>query len=452
MAALPNTGITTSMVASAIGAATNDVGSLCKHSNVNKWSKWKPISIAKVTGLTESDFINANFGLYPQEATQIKNYQWNGSNTEESIQDIPLWAYTKPTGGATSPFRIGDFRNYNHDSKPPVKDVVDITISQQDVEEYNDSSKQKYWHPSFKFGSGTYDVVGSIDPNNSIPLYQFTMISGSVITDGNWRLCLGIFKDGKFYIATSEAVFSANMSASDVYKTFVSLFKYAQVRNILFNMPFDTSFQAIPFFGYKMYQDTENDAWYFNSEKSKGFYFPLGNVINVNRIEYVKDIKLSIMSILTTDSSFDYAGVNYKSTADVQGTLNVIKAPSPTSQRLRLYVDAVSDTVVIHLSKSATRLQFQKTNKEWIDLPLLDINGTTSGDVTLLTDMPNYFTSQNSEILKSYLDTLTRFGDGVAYYKGGVRLLDNDGTTTKVYALAEIDNTTYKWFRYDVSK
>jgi hypothetical protein len=143
--------------------------------------------------------------------------------------------------------------------------------------------------------------------------------------------------------------------------------------------------------------------------------------------------------------------VNYKSTADVQGTLNVIKAPSPTSQRLRLYVDAVSDTVVIHLSKSATRLQFQKTNKEWIDLPLSDINGTTSGDVTLLTNMPNYFTSQNSEILKSYLDTLTRFGNGVAYYKGGIRLLDNDGTTTKVYALAEIDNTTYKWFRYDVS-
>jgi len=450
--ALPSTGISTSMVAQAIGEGSNDVGTLCKSTKINKWSKWKPISLAKITGLSESDIINANFGLYPQEATQIKNYQWNGSNTLAAIQQPPLWAYTKPTGGSTSPFRLGDFRNYNHSSLPPVKDVVDITISKQDVDEYNDSSKQKYWYPSFKFGSGTYDVVGSIDPNNSIPLYQFTMISGSVITDGDWRLCLGIFKDGKFYIATSEAAFSANMSASDVYKTFVSLFKYAQVRNILFNMPFDTSFQAIPFFGYKMYQDTSNDAWYFNSEQSKGFYFPLGNVINVKRIEYVKDIKLSIMSILTTDSSFNYAGVNYKSTADVQGTLNVIKAPSPTSQRLRLYVDAVSDTVVIHLSKSATRLQFQKTNKEWIDLPLLDINGTTSGDVTLLTNMPNYFTSQNSEILKSYLDTLTRFGDGVAYYKGGIRLLDNDGTTTKVYALAEIDNTTYKWFRYDVSK
>ena len=450
--ALPSTGISTSMVAQAIGEGSNDVGTLCKSTKINKWSKWKPISLAKITGLSESDIINANFGLYPQEATQIKNYQWNGSNTLAAIQQPPLWAYTKPTGGSTSPFRLGDFRNYNHSSLPPVKDVVDITISKQDVDEYNGSSKQKYWYPSFKFGSGTYDVVGSIDPNNSIPLYQFTMISGSVITDGNWRLCLGIFKDGKFYIATSEAAFSANMSASDVYKTFVSLFKYAQVRNILFNMPFDTSFQAIPFFGYKMYQDTSNDAWYFNSEQSKGFYFPLGNVINVKRIEYVKDIKLSIMSILTTDSSFNYADVNYESTADVQGTLNVIKAPSPTSQRLRLYVDAVSDTVVIHLSKSATRLQFQKTNKEWIDLPLLDINGTTSGDVTLLTNMPNYFTSQNSEILKSYLDTLTRFGDGVAYYKGGIRLLDNDGTTTKVYALAEIDNTTYKWFRYDVSK
>ena len=201
--ALPSTGISTSMVAQAIGEGSNDVGTLCKSTKINKWSKWKPISLAKITGLSESDIINANFGLYPQEATQIKNYQWNGSNTLAAIQQPPLWAYTKPTGGSTSPFRLGDFRNYNHSSLPPVKDVVDITISKQDVDEYNDSSKQKYWYPSFKFGSGTYDVVGSIDPNNSIPLYQFTMISGSVITDGDWRLCLGIFKDGKFCTPSS---------------------------------------------------------------------------------------------------------------------------------------------------------------------------------------------------------------------------------------------------------
>jgi len=103
MAALPNTGITTSLVAKAIGVGSNDVGTLCSSTKINKWSKWKPISIAKVTGLTESDLQSANYGLSIPAA-----------DSDDGTYLSQTWGYIKPTGGANSPYRLGDFRAYEH--------------------------------------------------------------------------------------------------------------------------------------------------------------------------------------------------------------------------------------------------------------------------------------------------------------------------------------------------
>lgn len=118
MAALPSTEITTSMVANAIGAASNDVGTLCSHSNVNKWSKWKPVSLAKVTGLTESDLSSVKYGFTIPSANAA------GSDTLSAS-----WTYNKPTGGSTSPYRLGDFRNYQHSSEIPYSFLIPSLIS-----------------------------------------------------------------------------------------------------------------------------------------------------------------------------------------------------------------------------------------------------------------------------------------------------------------------------------
>ena len=101
--ALPNTGISTSLVRSTIGAATNDVGSLCTHPNINKWSKWKPVSFNSVNGLTVANLQSANFGLQPSAS----------STSYASVVSLK-WGYNRPAGGASSPYRLGDFRNYNH--------------------------------------------------------------------------------------------------------------------------------------------------------------------------------------------------------------------------------------------------------------------------------------------------------------------------------------------------
>lgn len=84
MATLPNTGITTSMVARAIGASTNDVGALCCHSNVNQ------------------------FGFNSPDINQMKKY-W-GKTVQERIEQGN--GYLTP--GAIG-YPLGVFRKYDHD-------------------------------------------------------------------------------------------------------------------------------------------------------------------------------------------------------------------------------------------------------------------------------------------------------------------------------------------------
>ena len=103
--ALPNDKISIPMVARELGTTENDLGRLCIHPNVNKWSRWKPVRNTKVTGLTEGDLQSVNFGL--STPAPSSNYSSVVSSK---------WIYNKPGGGATQPFRLGDFRNYGHDS------------------------------------------------------------------------------------------------------------------------------------------------------------------------------------------------------------------------------------------------------------------------------------------------------------------------------------------------
>ena len=100
--ALGTTGISTSLVASTIGAGSNDVGRLCTHQNVNKWSKWKPVSLPQVTGIDDTQLSNIDFGLiYPRSNNYV-------------VIAGQKWTYNKPVGTASSPFRLGDFRGYYH--------------------------------------------------------------------------------------------------------------------------------------------------------------------------------------------------------------------------------------------------------------------------------------------------------------------------------------------------
>jgi len=101
--ALPNSNISVAMVKAELGAATNNVGQLCTHLNINKWSKWKPVKHNSLVPITQAQLASpeVNFGLKPP--TPKTDYTL--------VMDVP-WGYQKPTGGLSSPYRLSDFRNY----------------------------------------------------------------------------------------------------------------------------------------------------------------------------------------------------------------------------------------------------------------------------------------------------------------------------------------------------
>lgn len=100
--ALGTTNITTNLIATTLGEVAADVGTLCKSTQINKWSKNKPVKFEKISGIDDNDLKSINYGFtFPR--TNVFN-----------VIASQKWTYEKPTGGATSPFRLGDFRGYLH--------------------------------------------------------------------------------------------------------------------------------------------------------------------------------------------------------------------------------------------------------------------------------------------------------------------------------------------------
>lgn len=113
---IPNTGVSTTVVGQELGVATRNVRELCTSSNINKWSKHKPV---KFNGDTQANpnWYKANDGFCGLSVG------WS-SASDSSLTNLVnaykagTWNYIPPTGGPTYPYRLGDFRGYNHKAVP----------------------------------------------------------------------------------------------------------------------------------------------------------------------------------------------------------------------------------------------------------------------------------------------------------------------------------------------
>lgn len=108
---LSNTGITTSLVASTLGYGSNSIGALCTSNKINKWSKYKPTKGTTYKGA------NGDCGLSIPSTNSI-------AGIINIVNTGTTWSYDRPTGEAASPYRLGDFRNYNHNAVSPI--AVDV--------------------------------------------------------------------------------------------------------------------------------------------------------------------------------------------------------------------------------------------------------------------------------------------------------------------------------------
>ncbi len=105
---IPKTNIGIIDVHDTLGESSFDLGTLCKSSNINPWSKYKPMACADSYWPQGAD---GNYGLTPK----VLSTRSNVATVYDGVMNG--WTYTKPTGGASSPFRLGDFRGYYHDAR-----------------------------------------------------------------------------------------------------------------------------------------------------------------------------------------------------------------------------------------------------------------------------------------------------------------------------------------------
>lgn len=93
-----------------------DLGRLCTHPNINKWAKYKPVRFNSVVELTEAQIETVGYGIKIPIYSNVQAYV-DGLTMRPNV--LPVWEYQKPVGGTTSPYRLGDFINYDKNAIIP---------------------------------------------------------------------------------------------------------------------------------------------------------------------------------------------------------------------------------------------------------------------------------------------------------------------------------------------
>ena len=162
--ALGTANISTGLVAQTIGERSNDVGTLCKSTKVNKWSKWKPIYLNINGGITEQDLKDSNCGFYIQSE----------SSADRTVL-LDTWVYVTPNGTISSPFRLGDFRNYNHNAEIPFS-----------IEMMNNVGNKYLVIPTYQdYTNGartSYTVTLTVNPNADITFNDISLLKNKYLT------------------------------------------------------------------------------------------------------------------------------------------------------------------------------------------------------------------------------------------------------------------------------
>lgn len=216
---LPTTGITASLVGNTLGTSARNVSSLCTNSNINKWAKYKPV---KNRSSVYTNYMSSTESWPNPNNGSSTNYRWylgrpqyktvNGNSIlEVGGLQIPIqhglgnyWGYVKSvvdgynTNGLnwnyvtvandsdfSFPFRLGDFRGYDHNAYPTVSYWVKTPVYSGDGER---AMASIYWSSEgTNLGLEDLELLNTYSPcaiiykNSS---YYTTMIGNEIIGDG----------------------------------------------------------------------------------------------------------------------------------------------------------------------------------------------------------------------------------------------------------------------------
>lgn len=118
--------------------STNDLATLCKSANINKWSKNKPIKHNCLFKPTEAQKKEANYGIsnipyYRLLGTMVQDVINGSMKNATNISTLDLriepWHYQQPMGGYASPYRLGDFDGYFANAAAPIGAITETEIT-----------------------------------------------------------------------------------------------------------------------------------------------------------------------------------------------------------------------------------------------------------------------------------------------------------------------------------
>ena len=113
-------------VKSVLGESSNDLATLCKSSKINVWAKYKPTDYNAAFTDNWSKGKDGNYGLNITVDNRVSS--WSALVAEYSKPNNGYSnIYKRPSGGAASPYRLGDFRGYNHKANPEISDYLAAT-------------------------------------------------------------------------------------------------------------------------------------------------------------------------------------------------------------------------------------------------------------------------------------------------------------------------------------
>lgn len=111
---------------SLFGESSGDLATLCKSSKINVWAKYKPTDYNAAFADDWSKGKDGNYGLNITVDNRVSS--WSALVAEYSKANNGYSnIYNRPSGGASSPYRLGDFRGYNHNAKPEISDYLAAT-------------------------------------------------------------------------------------------------------------------------------------------------------------------------------------------------------------------------------------------------------------------------------------------------------------------------------------
>lgn len=113
-------------IKSCFGLGSNDLGTLIKTANINIWAKYKPTVYPSPFPDDWYRGGDGNYGLnitVDNKVSTVSDLVAQYSKTNNGYGNL----YKRPTGGSSAPYRLGDFRGYNHNANPELSDYLPVT-------------------------------------------------------------------------------------------------------------------------------------------------------------------------------------------------------------------------------------------------------------------------------------------------------------------------------------